>query len=164
MWADAGRAGRVRAELQRGASPSLRRRRRIALLSSLALADAALVALRQMGAVRHLPDLPGRAFDSDAVTGSAAAYVLGAPDAAVACGAFALNLVAASAGGSRRSGRRPRWSWLLLAAVAAESAGAVAYLGDMIFREKRACPYCLVSMALTWAMLPLAAAEALRPG
>jgi hypothetical protein len=38
---------------------SSRRRRAIALLSSLALLDAAVVALRQLGAISHLPEPPG---------------------------------------------------------------------------------------------------------
>src|SRR5688572_20874539 len=108
------RADAVRAELQNGPSRSLKRRRRLALLSSVALADSALVALRQMGVVRHLPDPPGRLFDSDAVTGSRAAYVFGLPDAAIATTAYALNLVAASAARTR-PGRRSVWSILLLA-------------------------------------------------
>ncbi|MCW8141412.1 MAG: hypothetical protein KIT58_21120 [Planctomycetota bacterium] len=76
----------LRKALREGRSPSLARRRGVAALSALAMIDAGLVALQQMGAVR-LPDPPGP-FDTDAVVGSREAYVFGAPDA-------------------RRSGRRP---------------------------------------------------------
>jgi hypothetical protein len=49
-----------------------RRRRTIAALASAGLADFAVISLYQMGAIRHLPDPPIRAFDSDRVAGAAA--------------------------------------------------------------------------------------------
>ncbi len=152
------RAGRLRAEFQRRDSPSLRRRRWIAGLSAIGLADSGLVALHQMGAL-PLPDLPGRAFDSNAVTTSRPAYVFGVPDAALAAVAFSVSLVAASAGASRRAGRSRWWDRLLALNAAGVAAGALGYLADMLLVERRLCPYCLTSFAVSVACLPLALRE-----
>lgn len=149
------KAGVVQAELQNGSSRSLRRRRWVAFLSSAALVDSVVVALRQMGAVRHLPDPPLRVFDSDTVTTSRAAYIFGTPDAALAAGAYALNLVAASAGGTHRSGRHPLWSLALMLLVTGEAVGAAGYLREMVVRQRRVCPYCLAAIAISFVLLPL---------
>src|SRR5439155_19108873 len=119
----------IRGSLRRGDSPSLRRRRKLAWLGAAALIDSAVMTLFQMGALRHLPDLPG--FASDAVVGSRAAYALGTPDAPLNALSTSVMLVLAGAGGEPR---HPMFDVLLGASVVANAAGAVAYLADMIFR------------------------------
>jgi uncharacterized membrane protein len=151
-----------RAQLLRSTSRSLRRRRWIARLSALALVDTALVALRQLGAIRHLPDLPLSWIDSNAVTTSLPAYLFGTPDAALAAGSYAFNLIAAGAGeGGKRTSRASKMRSLLLAANALGGAiGAAGYLWNMLTKRKRLCPYCLATIALNFALLPIAALEA----
>jgi uncharacterized membrane protein len=152
-------ARKRRTALLRSTSPSLRRRRWIARLSALALVDTALVALRQLGAIRHLPDVPGRLIDSNAVTTSLPAYLLGTPDAAVAAGSYAFNLIAAGAVRTSRTGRRALWPLLLVANTLGGAAGAAAYLWNMMIRRKRLCLYCIAAIAMNFTLLPLAALE-----
>lgn len=147
---------RVRLALIYGNTRSLKRRRAIAGLSALALADAALVALNQMRALPRLPDPPLRIFDSNAVMRSRPAYIFGVPDAALATCNYAANLVFASAGGSARAGRSKLWSWALLANCLGGAIGAASYLADMLLRERRLCGYCLTAIGINFALLPLA--------
>jgi uncharacterized membrane protein len=148
------------ADIQRtwrdGRDPSLRRRRTIAALASAGLADFAVISLYQMGAIRHLPDPPIRAFDSDRVNASTKAYALGVPDGTTGALLYAAELVLSAFGGSRKSGRPLAASALLAGAAAVGAGAAVYYLWDMFARERRACAYCLVGSALNLSMLPLA--------
>jgi uncharacterized membrane protein len=113
-------------------------------LAAAALADSVAVALRQLGIVKRLPDVPWRGFDANAVTTSPAAYPLGVPDATLAIGAYATEIVAAAG-----------WRRLLMLAVAGGTAGAAYYLWQMAAVEKRACLYCLGAIAASFAMVPL---------
>jgi uncharacterized membrane protein len=135
----------IRRELRKGKSDSLHRRRQIALLSAIGAADMGVISLYQMGVIKKLPDLPGAIFDANKVSGSKSAYALGLPDGPVSLGMYALNMILASAGGSHRTGRSPWLDFLLAGAVLGSVAGTVAYLSDMFFKQKTACPYCLVA-------------------
>jgi uncharacterized membrane protein len=150
----------IRQELRNGQSPSLQRRRKVALLSAVGLVDFALISLYQMGVIRHLPDPPGRLFDSDKVNASHKAYMMGLPDGTTGAALYALNLMLASAGGSRKASRHPVFDVLLAGAVAASAVGALHYLYDMVTKQQRACPYCLVGAALNFSMVPLVARDA----
>lgn len=130
------------------ADASLARRRRIALLSAVGLLDFVAISLYQLGIIRRLPDLPGRLFDTNAVNASPRAYPLGVPDGPLGAALFAVTMVLAGAGGTRATGRSPLVSLLLGAAGFAGAAGAAKYLWDMITKEKKACPYCLVGAGL----------------
>lgn len=149
----------VRAELRYGRSRSLRRRRSIGFLAALGLADFAIISLYQMGVIRHLPDFPGKLFDSDKVNASRKAYAMGLPDGTTGAGLYALVLMLASARGSTSSGRHPIFDLLLGGVVAAGVVGASQYLYDMIRRQERVCPYCVTGAALNFAMVPLVAPE-----
>lgn len=120
---DGERARSLQRLLRQGETASLRRRRGVALLSALSLLDAALVALRQMGAIGRLPDPPGP-FDSDEVVTASEAYALGAPDAALGAVLHALALVLAGTGIDRdgRGAARP-WSLLLGGVVGGAAVG-----------------------------------------
>ena len=146
----------IRGELRYGDSRSLRRRRWISLLSALGAVDFAIISLYQLGVIRHLPDPPGRIFDSDHVNASDKAYALGIPDGTLGLGLYALTLILAGAGGDVRGGRSGIFDVLLGGAVIAGAAGAAHYLYDMIRNQRRACPYCLFGAATHFAMLPFA--------
>lgn len=151
----------IRRALREEQSPSLQRRRRIALLSALGLIDFAVISLYQIGVLRHLPDLPGRLFDSDQVNLSPKAFALGGPDGPLGALQYALLLVLASYGGAAHSGR-PRWLSLALAATGLAGAGAgLDYLRDMV-RQRRACPYCITGAGLNLAIAALSMREALE--
>lgn len=119
-----------------------------------------IISLYQMGVIRKLPDLPGEIFDSNKVNASKSAYMMGLPDGPVSLGMYALNMILASAKGSHRTGRSPWFDFLLAGAVAGSVGGTVAYLYEMIFRQKKACPYCLVAAGINFALLPLVFKEA----
>lgn len=153
------RARELRHSLREGRSRSLRRRRAIAVLSTLAMIDAAVVALRQLGALRHLPDPPGP-FHSDEVVTSREAYLLGAPDAALGTLAHAAALVLAGVGGDREVGRRPAWSLALAGVVGGAGLVTWAYLATMFARHERWCVYCIGAGALSLGATALAIPEA----
>ena len=138
----------------------MRRRRRIGALAAAGMADFAIISLYQMGNIRSLPDLPGRVFDSNGVNASEKAYASGVPDGTTGAALYAANLMLASAGGSRRSGRKPILDLLLAGSVAAGVVGAAQYLYNMARKQEKACLYCITGAALNAAMVPPAYAEA----
>lgn len=152
------RADALRTVLLNERSASLRRRRGIAVLSALAMADAAVVALRQLGAIGPLPEPPGP-FDSDDVVTAPEAYALGVPDAAL--GALVHGAALALAGAGVGTGRGRRIGALLLAAtVGAGAVGTWAYNALMFTRHSRLCPYCLTAGALSAGAVALVVPEA----
>ncbi len=63
------------------------------------------VLLHQTGVLGHLPDPPGRVFDSDGVTESAMAHPMGVPDAVLGLASYGVTMglmVAARRGGVAR--------------------------------------------------------------
>ena len=58
----------------------------------MALATLVPVALHQLGALEHLPDPPGRMFDSDGITESKMAHPLGVPDALLGVASYGTTL------------------------------------------------------------------------
>lgn len=149
----------IRSALRHDCSPSMTRRRRIALLSAIGLADFAVISLYQTGVIRHLPDLPGRVFDSDKVNGSRKAYAWGVPDGTTGALLYAATLALSAAGGTRRSGRPPWLSALMGGLIGVGVIGALDYLRDMIVNQERACPYCLLGAGLNFGMAAIAAPE-----
>lgn len=150
----------MRKAYSHSSSISLRRRRAIVALCALGLVDFAIISLYQVGVMRHLPDLPSRYFDSDRVNRSHKAFALGGPDGPFGALQYASQMVLASYGGTRASGR-PRWlNWALAATGVAGAAAGLDYLRDMLFRQKRACPYCIVGACLNFGVAYLSCAEA----
>jgi uncharacterized membrane protein len=136
-----------------------RRRGWVVALAAFAAADAIVVALRQTGLIRRLPEPPGRIWDTNRVVTSPVAYAMGVPDAPMAAAVY-LAMAGFAARLGRRAARRRPWSALGLAAGSAgAAAGAAFYLWDMLAREKKLCPYCLASAGTTFALLPLALPE-----
>ncbi|MCO5168752.1 MAG: hypothetical protein M9894_20625 [Planctomycetes bacterium] len=149
----------IREALRNDRSTSMVRRRRIALLAALGLADFALISLYQTGVIRHLPDLPGRLFDSDQVNASHKAYAWGLPDGTTGAMLYALTLMLATAGGTRATGRPPFLSLVMGGVVGVGVVGALDYLRDMVFEQRRVCLYCVTGAALNLGMGAIAARE-----
>lgn len=136
-----------------------RRRGWLMALAAFAATDAVVVALRQVGIIRRLPEPPGRVWDTNRVVTAPVAYALGVPDAPIAAVAYGAMIGFAARLGARHARRRP-WSALGLAAGAlGVASGAGFYLWDMLAREKKLCPYCLGTAAASFTMLPLALPE-----
>ena len=135
-------------------SPKLKRRRAIAALCAAGLIDAALMALKQFGAIKKLPDPPIKGFDSDAVVSSNAAYVFGTPDASLGAISYAATL-------ALNGWLRPSRAWKILfgASVLGGALGAAGYAYDMIAREKKACAFCIPALLINFSLLPLAIGE-----
>jgi uncharacterized membrane protein len=154
----------IGSELLQGSSPHLRRRRRLGAVATTGAMVSLVVGLRQMGVLEHLPDFPGRIWNSDAVTTSRPAYILGAPDAPLGALGFTAAVILASRLGASAPGAR-RWVGRLLGAtVLGLAGGAAAYLAEMLIRQRRLCPYCLTTALAGFALVPLALPDALARG
>ena len=148
----------IREELLNGAGTDLDKRRQILSLSAIGLLDFAVISLYQSGVIKKLPDLPFPIFDSNKVNAASDAYQMGVPDGTLGAWAYAANMVLATAGGSDRSGRKPVFDTMLGAVVAANAAGAVYYLYNMVVHQKKICPYCVAGAAIN-----LASAAIIKP-
>jgi uncharacterized membrane protein len=138
----------IRNELRNNDSEAMDKRRLITLLSALGLVDFAVISLYQTGVIEKLPDLPLPIFDSNKVNASKEAYQFGVPDGPISAAVYAATMVLAAAGGSEQSGRKPVFDTLLGTAVMGNTAGAIYYLYDMIFKQKKICLYCLAGAAV----------------
>lgn len=150
-------AAAIRDELRTSHTDDMDKRRTILLLSALGLVDFSIISLYQTGVIKKLPDLPLAIFDSNKVNASKGAYQFGVPDGPVSATVYALTMVLASAGGSSRSGRKPVMDALLGAAVAGNAGGALYYLYDMVFKQKKVCLYCVTGAAINIASAAIAA-------
>lgn len=148
-------------DLRHGHDPAIRRRRRVAGLSIVAGGALGLVALYQMGLVRHLPEPPLRVFDADRVDASGEAYRLGStPDAALGIASYAVTLALAGMGPSGRAHTQP-WVPLALAAKVALDAGSGALLTvEQISRHRALCFWCLLASLASLVSAPLTLPEA----
>jgi hypothetical protein len=119
-----------------------------------------LGAARQLGLVKHLPDLPIRGFDSNRVITSPPAFALGIPDAPVAMTGLLANIPLALLGGRERSRTTP-WLPIVIAAKAvAEVSVAAWYLVQMRTRVHAWCAYCLLGASISATIAILAVREA----
>lgn len=145
------RTAAIRQELLGSNDESLKRRRKILWLSAIGLVDFAFISLYQSGAIERMPELPFKSFDSNKVNASVDAYAMGAPDATISSWVYATNMVLATVGGTEQSGRKPVHDVLLGTSIAANAIGAVFYLGKMIFKQQKVCPYCIAGAAINLA-------------
>jgi uncharacterized membrane protein len=147
--------------LRTGTSDALKKRRGVLALSLTAAGSMGLIALYQMGVIKHLPDLPGRYFDADKVDASEEAYAyFSAPDGALGLASYAATAVLAVAGGPDRAKTTP-WLPVLAAAKTGIDAAAAAKLSVDQWTEHRAfCVWCLLAAGATFAAVPLALPEA----
>lgn len=152
------RTAAIRQELLNGTQEDLKKRRKIMGLSALGLLDFAFISLYQAGVIKRLPELPFSAFDSNKVNAAPDAYQMGAPDAAISAWIYATNMVLSTIGGTEESGRKPIHDLLLGTTIAANAAGALYYLYNMTFYQKKICPYCIAGAAIN-----IASAVIMRP-
>jgi uncharacterized membrane protein len=126
------------------------------------MASMAAVSLLQTGIIRHLPDPPFKAFNSDKVNSSETAYALGVPDGTLSLASLAANVPIAGFGGADRTRRMP-WVPLLAAAKAgAEAAVASWYFYQMPAKEKKWCGYCVTGAVANLGIFLLTLPEAAR--
>ena len=132
-----------------------RQLRRIALLSSIGLADFIPITLYQLGVIRHLPDPPGKIFDSDKINSSREAQVAGIPDGVVSLVLYSATTALAAAALADRI--KPELARALIAGVlAGQAAGAAYYLVNMVKVQRRICPYCVTGALVNFlALVPL---------
>ena len=152
----------IRNELLHGTAHDLRKKRKIILLSALGLVDFSIISLYQTGVISRLPDIDHRVFDSNKVNASEDAYMFGAPDGPISALAYAATMVLASAGGSNKTGRKPALDLALGATIAGNAAGAIYYLYNMIFRQKKICLYCVTGAGINIASAIIIAPTIIR--
>ena len=152
----------IRNELLFGTTSDLEKKRKIILLSALGLVDFSIISLYQTGIIKHLPDIDHPLFDSDQVNGSKDAYMFGAPDGPISALAYAATMILASAGGSNKTGRKAGLDLALGATIAGNAAGALYYLQNMIFRQKKICLYCVTGACINIASAIIIAPVFLR--
>jgi uncharacterized membrane protein len=149
----------IRDTLRNKDSKGLQRRRKIIALSAIGAMDFALISLYQTGIIQRLPDLPLNILDSNSVNASTKAYQTGLPDGTSGLTMYGLIMMLAAYGGGIESERNRVVNLALLATVGAGSVGALQYLYDMVFKQKKACLYCIAGAVVNFKMLPLAWSE-----
>jgi uncharacterized membrane protein len=139
----------------------LKERRGTVTLALTAAGCMGLIALYQMGVIRHLPDLPFSSFNADKVDASDEAYSkLQMGDAFIGLGSYAVTAGLAAMGGKDRDREQP-WIPLALAAKAAADAGTAAKLTYDQWAQHRAfCIWCLIAAGATFAAAALVIPEA----
>lgn len=136
--------------LRQDARPDTENRRKIAALATVGLVDFSLISLYQLGYIKHLPDLPGKIFDSDKVNASEEAVLLGLPDGVVSLGMYAATIFLTAVGSTSR--KSSRWAdWLLGGIVLGQAAGGAYYLYNMATVQKKICPYCVTGALVNFA-------------
>lgn len=155
-------AQQIRDVLRNDDSEDLRRRRNLITLSAIGLVDFAVISLYQTGVIRHLPDLPGKVFDSDGVNAAEDAYKMGMPDGPVGAAAYAATMILASAGGSEKTGRTPIFDVALGVVVLGNAAGAAHFLFNMVTKQKKVCLYCVTGALINFASAVIIAPTVLK--
>lgn len=138
--------------------------------SLVAMGSLAVVALYQMGLIKHLPDPPLPGFDADTVHSSAEAYaLLAVPDAVLGLTSYAVTATLAAMGDADRTTGRP-WIPLALAGKAAFDLVQAGRLTLAEVTEQRALSAWSLLVAAATALTALlatpeahAALRALRP-
>ncbi|WP_420593932.1 hypothetical protein [Deinococcus sp.] len=100
-----------------------------------ALASLAVISARQLGAIDHLPELPGDVFQSNKLTTSEDSKVLGLPDGPLGIGSYALTLLLVSRGSS-----------LARYKVGFDLLYAVSRSGGTYLKQKELCGWCLIAL------------------
>ena len=153
-------AAELSRELRTESTPDLARRRGIVALSLVASASMGVIALYQMGLLKHLPEPRLPIFDADRVDASAEAYKrFSTPDAILGFGSHAATMGLAAMGGSDRARKAP-WIPLALAAKVGFDVANAARLTVVQWKQHRAfCLWCLIAASATFAMAPLVICE-----
>jgi uncharacterized membrane protein len=152
----------LRRELQESSESDLNLRRGVIGLSLVGMAAMTAVTLFQTGVIKHLPDPPIDAFDSDKVNSSDTAYALGVPDGALSLASLAANIPLAAFGGENRASETPLIPLAAAAKATVEAAVAGWYFYQMPTKEKAWCGYCIIGAMTNWGIAALTLIEAKR--
>lgn len=138
----------IRNELLYSIDNDVKVRRKIIALAAAGLVDFSIISLYQTGVIKKLPDLPHPIFASNKVNAAEDAYMMGVPDGPVSATVYAASMVLAAAGGGRNASRKPVMDTLLGATVAGNAIGAIYYLWNMTFKQKKICVYCVTGAVI----------------
>ncbi|WP_224996152.1 vitamin K epoxide reductase family protein [Cesiribacter sp. SM1] len=127
-------------------------RRNIGILSAVGLLDFVPISLYQLGVIRHMPDLPGRIFDSDYVNASKEAQIAGLPDGPVSLLMYAANVLLV-AGAIKKKKKRNLFDYLIAGNAIGQAAGGAYYLYNMATVQKKVCIYCVTGALINFATL-----------
>lgn len=139
----------------------LRSRRRICVLSLTAMGSLGVVAMYQLGIIKHVPEPNLPFLDADEVDAAGEAYqALAMPDAVIGIASYALTLALAARGGRKRTTDEPWLPVALAGKVLADAAIAVALTAEQAFKHRAFCSWCVAAAGATLAMVPEAIPEA----
>lgn len=114
----------------------MRSANKVATVATLtALASLAVISARQVDLIHHLPELPGKVFQSNKLTTSEASKVLGLPDGPLGLGSYALTLLLVARGSS-----------LAKYKVGLDLLYAGSRSGGTYLKKKQLCGWCLVAL------------------
>ena len=154
-------AAQLSRELRQQSTPYLARRRGVVMLSLAASASMGVIALYQMGLIRHLPEPPLPHFNADRVDASAEAYEkFSMPDAVLGFGSYAATMGLAAMGSSDRAAKQPWLPLALAVKVGFDVANAAKLTVDQWTKHRAFCFWCLLAAAATFAAAPLVIDEA----
>lgn len=127
-------------------------RRKIALLSAIGLVDFVPISLYQLGLIKHLPEFPGKVFDSDYVNASKEAQVVGVADGPLSLLMYAANMLLVTMALKKKK-KRNIFDYFLAANSVGQAAGGAYYLYNMATVQKRICPYCVTGALINFVTL-----------
>lgn len=119
--------------------------------SSASILTLLPVALHQFGAIRHLPDPPFAAFDSDTITCSQMAHPFGIPDGVLGLASYGTTLGLALAATESSALKRT-----LAAKIAFDGGLAAVNTVRQIVRFRKICSWCMGTVATSAISLWLA--------
>ena len=154
-------AKRLSFELRTGQGGFLAQRRGIVACGMAAAGAMGLIALYQIGLIKHLPEPPLPRLDADKVDSSEEAYsYVQTPDAFIGLGSYAATMGLAAMGGKDRTITTPWIPLALLAKVTADATQAARLTMDQWTKHRAFCFWCLLAAGATFVSLPLALPEA----
>jgi uncharacterized membrane protein len=147
-------------QLRTDRSDDMARRRGVVALARTAAGAMGLIALYQIGILKHIPEPSLPMLDADKVDASEEAYAhLSMGDAFIGFASYSATMALAAMGGPKRAAERP-WIPVALAVKAAFDAAQAAKLTVHQWTRHRAfCSWCLLAAGATFAA---AAADAAR--
>lgn len=154
-------AEKLSSELRSDTSRTMKHRRVIVGLSSLAMASLGVVAAYQVGIIKHIPEPPLPNLDADKVDSSAEAYQqLSSPDAFIGIVSYAVTMMLAAMGGPQRAQHHPFVPLGLAAKIGFDVVGAGKLTVDQWTKHEAFCTWCMLASVATFATAPFAVSEA----
>ncbi|MEZ4864960.1 MAG: vitamin K epoxide reductase family protein [Caldilineaceae bacterium] len=142
-------------ELRNGVTPALRQRRTVAGLSLLAAGAMGVIALYQLGIIKHLPEPPLPLLNADKVDASVEAYSrFHTPDAFLGVTSYAATAALAAMGDADRAHTMPLIPLALAAKVSFDAFQGIRLSIDQITKQKALCSWCLLAAGVTVAAAP----------